>query len=187
MREVRGRVWVVRGARGGAVHGPIEVIYLVYITLESVGFTTPFLVHKFELSVFEQLVGVRFRFLGITEGVGGCRMVGVVVVNAAFVITVVCIVECGLATFQHSHVTSLVRVGGVACKGDGCGGEGERDGGYVRECGVGVCAYRRVPVLVGPWRTVVVFEHVGFVPLFVGHPLELFELVRLVVTVCKLP
>jgi hypothetical protein len=37
-------------------------------------------------------------------------------------------------------------------------------------------------MLVGPWRTVVVFERVGFVPLL-GHPFELFELVRLVVTV----
>ena len=71
------------------------------------GFTTPFLVHKFKLSVFEQLVGVQFGFLGITEGVGGCRMAGVVVVNAVFVVTVVHIVERGLATFQRGHVTSL--------------------------------------------------------------------------------
>ena len=42
---------------------------------------------------------------------------------------------------------------------------------------MGVRACRCVPVLVGPWRTVVVFERVGFVPLLVGYLLELFELV----------
>src|SRR5258705_8633374 len=86
---------------------------VLYTALESGGFTTPFLVHKFEFSVLEQLVGIGFRFLGITEGVGGCRMVGVVVINTAFVVTVVRVVECGLTISQRGHVTSLVRVGGV--------------------------------------------------------------------------
>jgi hypothetical protein len=38
--------------------------------------------------------------------------------------------------FQRGHVTSLIRVGGAPCEGDGCGGEGEGDGGYIRGCGV---------------------------------------------------
>ena len=60
----------------------------------------------------------------MTKGVSGCMRVrggygaaGVVVINATFVV----VVERGCMAFQRGHVTSLVRVGGVACEGDGCG------------------------------------------------------------------
>ena len=59
--------------------------------------------------MLEQLVGIGFEFLVITEGMGGCRVAGIVVINVALVVVVVIhVVECGLMTFQHSHMTLLI-------------------------------------------------------------------------------
>jgi hypothetical protein len=61
-----------------------------------------------------------------------------VIVDVRECVFVVVLFVVGRAVIQRGHVTSLIRVEGVVCVRDGCGGEGERSGGYVRGSGIGV-------------------------------------------------
>ena len=63
------------------------------------------------------------------------------------------VVECRRVVIQCGHVTLLVRVGGVAREGDGCGEEGEWDVRDVLGCGVvlGWCAGVVVVTSGGHW------------------------------------
>ena len=68
-----GLVLVVRYDGGGmdAVN-PIDVVF------ELVGLVSPFLEHTFELPELAQFVGVGFRLLGVTAGICGCGVAGIV-------------------------------------------------------------------------------------------------------------